>query len=329
MPSVPLWRQIQKENFHSLEKLASFLDLDTYQTSQLTSIRSFPLNLPYRLAKKITKRSLQDPILRQFIPLIAEQKHDPNFSLDPVQDETFRQAGSKLIHKYSGRALLTTSSACTMHCRYCFRKNFSYETSRKGFAQEITSISQNISLSEIILSGGDPLSLSNEDLADLLSHIEIIPHIQRIRFHSRFPIGIPERIDNDLIELLQKSRKQIIFVIHTNHPNELDEDIFSALNKIQKLAIPVLNQSVLLRDVNDCAHTLANLCLQLSNHGVLPYYLHHLDPVTGTTHFSLPEHTGKEIMRQLATMLPGYSLPRYVKEIPGKSAKTPIWFELP
>jgi EF-P beta-lysylation protein EpmB len=285
----------------------------------------FPLNLPLRLAQKIAKNTLCDPILRQFVPLQEELTQKPGFVADPVCDKSFGKE-SKLLHKYQARALLLTSSACAMHCRYCFRKNFPYETERKLFEPEIQIIQQDSSLTEIILSGGDPLSLGDEDLQNLLSSLESIPHIKRVRFHTRFPIGIPERISDSLLAFLAQAKKQYIFVLHTNHPKELDDDIFFAMKKLQHLGIPILNQSVLLRQVNDCVQTLQTLFTLLSDHGILPYYLHQLDPVTGSSHFAVSEQEGKKIMKELSAKVSGYSLPRYVKEIPGSPGKTPIAF---
>lgn len=319
------WRRIQLQNFHSWSKLTLFLELEDSYKELLLEKSSFPLNIPLRLAEKIQKNTLDDPILKQFIPLKKELILDENFVLDPVQDASFRKE-SKLIHKYQGRALLVTSSACAMHCRYCFRKNFPYETQRKDFTEEIKTLAQDPSISELILSGGDPLSLSNEDLEKLLTDLIPLTHIKRVRFHTRFPIGIPERIDEGFLSILEKTPKQFFFTIHTNHPKELDNDIFCALKKISRLGIPLLNQTVLLQGINDSVPILEELFTTLSDHGIIPYYLHHLDHVTGTTHFATSEEQGKFLMRELSKKLSGYSLPKYVKEVPGQSSKTPIFY---
>lgn len=324
MTSQAFWRKIQLGSFHDLEKLASFLELSEKDKLFLLNKPSFPLMLPLRLAEKIEKGTLLDPILRQFVPLEEELILNEDFVNDPVGDSSFRKE-SKLIRKYNGRALLVTSSACAIHCRYCFRKNFEYETKRKDFEPELRILENDPSLSEIILSGGDPLSLSNEALEDLLKGIARIPHIKRIRFHTRFPVGIPERIDPDLLFLFKEIPKQFFFIVHTNHPKELDEDLFYALKKIQKLGIPVLNQTVLLKGINDSFTTLQTLFSSLADRGIIPYYLHRLDPVTGTTHFAVEKEKGKELMRELAKVLSGYALPKYVEEIPGASSKTLIW----
>jgi EF-P beta-lysylation protein EpmB len=320
---ISIWREIQRKNFFSIEKLALFLEWQEEDKTQVLSKTPFPLNIPLRLAEKIQKRTLNDPILKQFIPLNKELEQHPGFVLDPVKDATF-QKESKLIHKYQGRALLTISSACAMHCRYCFRKNFPYETERKDFLPELSILESDPTIEEIILSGGDPLSLSNQDLKNLLESLEKIPHIKRIRFHTRFPIGIPERIDDELLKIFEMSQKQLFFVIHTNHPKELDNDIFTALKKIQKLGIPTLNQTVLLRGVNDSIEILKQLFTDLSNNGILPYYLHQLDKVSGSAHFEVSETEGKKLMKSLSSCLSGYSLPKYAKEEAGMPSKTVI-----
>lgn len=264
-----VWRQIQKNNFTSIAKLAGFLQLTPESREQLLESPRFVLNLPLRLAQKIEKNNLDDPIFRQFVPLKLELNTHPGYLADPVCDQAFRK-GKTLLHKYKGRALWLTSSACAMHCRYCFRQNFPYESALTDFAEELAYLKDNTDIQEIILSGGDPLSLSNPKLQEVLLAIEAIPHIQRIRFHTRFPIGIPERIDEEFLALLAQIKKQIVFIIHSNHPRELDEDVLGALRKIGKLGITLLNQSVLLKGVNDEENTFLELCQILVNGGILP-----------------------------------------------------------
>ena len=312
------WRLIQKQNFTNWNALVSFLQLE--QQPQVTT--HFPLNLPRRLAEKIKKNDPDDPILKQFLPTIQEKETTLGFVPDPVSDKTFRKSG-KLLHKYTGRALLVTTSACAMHCRYCFRQHFDYQ-SDKGFDAEIETISADPSLSEIILSGGDPLSLSNETLKTLIQALSQIPQLKRLRFHTRFPIGIPERIDDDFLDILSTTRLQVIFVIHCNHARELDTHIFNALKKISCLGIPVLNQAVLLKGVNDDLMTLKELCETLADHGILPYYLHQLDRVQGAAHFEVPLQRGLQLMEALRKELSGYALPRYMQEIPGEPSKTQL-----
>jgi EF-P beta-lysylation protein EpmB len=322
--SVALWRKIQRDNFTDWKKLLSFLDLDLESASKFVLSQSkFPLNLPRRIADKIEKKNWNDPLLRQFLPMLEELNTSPLFLIDPVGDGCARTA-PKLLHKYHGRALLVCTSACAMHCRYCFRQHFDYETKNKLFNDEIATISQDASLTEVLLSGGDPLSLSNEQLRLLLQELGKIPHLKRVRFHTRFPMGIPERIDEEFLSLLRNLRLQVIFVIHCNHAKEFDDEIFASLKKIQKLGIPVFTQTVLLRGVNDDVNALKDLFEALINNGITPYYLHQLDRVQGAMHFEVSETEGQLLMQQLQALLPGYAIPKYVKEVPSKPHKTLI-----
>lgn len=322
--SIALWRQIQRENFTDWKELLTFLQLDLSTAEAIVSHKSkFSLNLPRRLAQKITKSHWEDPVLLQFLPTLRELEASPLFVIDAVADGASRRT-PKLLHKYHGRALLLCTSACAMHCRYCFRQHFDYEASDKLFQEELRAIAAETSLSEILLSGGDPLSLSNLQLGHLLSSLGRIPHLKRIRFHTRFPIGIPERIDTGFLELLAACPKQVVFVIHCNHAQEFDEEIFEQLKRVQQLGIPVLSQSVLLKNINDDVQTLKNLFELLIDHGIIPYYLHQLDRVQGAAHFEVSETEGKHLMDQLGVLLPGYALPRYVREIPHQPHKTPL-----
>jgi len=320
-----IWRQIQRQNFTRLDALATFLELSSEQRSLLLEDRSdFPMNLPLRLAQKITKQTLDDPILRQFVPQIHEREIPADFTADPVGDLSSRRC-PKLLHKYHGRALLLATSACAMHCRYCFRQNFPYESSSSDFSEELHAIKSDATIQEIILSGGDPLSLSNNSLQSLLTSLADIPHLRRVRFHTRFPIGIPERIDDELIELLSTHPQQIIFVLHINHPREIDPDVLRALNRIQRQGIPVLCQSVLLKGVNDDEETMLSLCEKLINAGILPYYLHLLDRVNGSAHFEVSKERGCQLISYLQNHLSGYGIPKLAQEIAGEPGKTIIY----
>lgn len=318
-----LWRQILRNNFIDWIKLADFLELSDHQREKIYKNPKFILNLPQRLAQKISKSTLDDPILRQFLPTLEETIITSGFCLDPVEDQHFRKE-SKFLQKYPGRALLVCTSACAMHCRYCFRQNFQHDRQKQGFTEEIELIRKDSTLHEIILSGGDPLSLDDSMLNDLLTSLEKIPHVQRIRFHTRFPVGIPERIDENFLAILQNRRIQLWFVLHINHPLELDEEVLAAIKNIQRLGIPVLNQSVLLKGVNDAVETQKQLCENLVDHGIFPYYLHQLDRTQGTAHFEVKENKGTELIKNLTSQLSGYAIPKYVSEIPGASSKTPI-----
>ncbi len=321
--SPALWRQVLRKNFNQWDKLADFLQLNSEQRLRISPRTDFPLNLPYRLAEKIVKGTLEDPILKQFLPTVQEHLVTSGYTSDPLQDETCRMA-PKLLKKYSGRVLLVCTSACAMHCRYCFRQNFEYEVEHKLFQEELFCIAQDASIHEVILSGGDPLSLSDSTLLDLFEQIAAIPHIRRLRIHTRFPMGIPERIDEAFLEIFQKMRLPVWMVIHANHPREFDEDIFSALEQLRYRGVGLLCQSVLLRGVNDSVETLVALSETLIDHGILPYYLHQLDRVQGASHFEVPEEEGKLIMQGMSKQLPGFAIPRYAREVPGEPSKTSI-----
>ncbi len=316
--SAPLWRKIQQRNFTNWNHLATFVQLDLHAIDT-----HFPLNIPYRLAEKIAKGDPNDPILRQFLPITEEKNASPLFLLDPVGDTAARKA-PKLLHKYTGRALLIATSACAMHCRYCFRQHFDYETKTPSFNSELEAIAQDSSIKEIILSGGDPLSLSHRQLKSLIDSLSQIPHLKRLRFHTRFPMGIPERIDAEFLELLRGCRLQTIFIIHSNHPAEWDDTIKDSLKQVQRLGIPVLCQTVLLKGVNDRKETLQDLCELLVDQGIIPYYLHQLDRVEGAMHFEVEEQEGLALIQALEENLSGYAVPRYVREIAGRSSKTLI-----
>lgn len=320
MKKPSLWRSIQRQNYTDWKALADFLNLEEEKRLLILKNSKFPLNLPVRLAEKIEKNSLEDPILKQFLPLIEENHISKGYIEDPVQDARFRKRG-RLLHKYQGRALLVVTSACAMHCRYCFRKNFDYEEKKSDFSEELEVIRQDHSLSEIILSGGDPLSLSNVALGELIDLLGQIPHLKRVRFHTRFPIGIPERIEQEFLKILENSPLQIWFVVHANHARELDEEVLIALKSIQKLGIPVLNQAVLLKGVNDSVSVLKELFEKLIDSGIFPYYLHQLDRVQGSAHFEVEQKEGTYLLGQLAKELPGYGVPKYVSEIAGEAHK--------
>lgn len=320
--TIPRWREIQRGNFTSLTALADYLELDETHRCSLARRSDFPLNLPRRLAAKIAKNSLTDPLLLQFVPLEEEQSL-PFTNPDPTHELAF-QKQERLLQKYSRRALIIASGGCAMHCRYCFRQHFPYPQKSSLFLEELNLIRADPTLDEIILSGGDPLTLGNDKLAYLIAALGEISHLKRLRIHTRFPVGIPERIDDEFCEILAKSTLQVIFVVHINHPIELDQEVIAALKRIQRLAIPILNQSVLLRGVNDSVDTLEQLSTALMNAGILPYYLHHLDPVKGASRFDTPICDGKALIEGLQERISGYGVPRYVQEIPFKKSKTAL-----
>ncbi len=304
--------------FTCIKKLSAFLELSSDQQEKLIPASPFPLLLPMRLAKKIKKKSLDDPILRQFVPHIDEHRIDPLFLADPVGEKPACRT-PRLLQKYPGRALLLTSTSCPMHCRFCFRRAFDYPQGIPDWEAELAYLHADSTIHEVILSGGDPLSLSNRTFARLLTQLEAIPHLTRLRIHTRFPIADPNRIDAEFADLLHKTRFQVWFVLHTNHPQELGEDLFISL---RTLRCPILAHTVLLRGVNDSPAILAELFENLVDHGIFPYYLHQLDRVEGATHFEVPIAEGKAWIMALTALLPGYAIPKFVQELPGYPSKT-------
>jgi EF-P beta-lysylation protein EpmB len=314
------WQKKLNNNFKKIDDLINFLKIDPSKAKTILKNGPFPLNLPMRLAQKIKKNDLFDPIFLQFVPLLKEEKKLKGFCQDPTDDKKFQK--NKLLKKYSNRALLLCSPTCAMHCRFCFRKNFPFEN-HSSFFKELEEIKKDSNLKEILLSGGDPLMLSNNILKKLLLEIDEMPHVQRIRFHTRMPIGIPERIDDEFLKILKSVKKQIIFVLHINHKNEfLDKDVILSLKKIRGLKIPILSQTVLLKNVNDDITSLLELNETLSSNGIIPYYLHQLDRVDGSGHFEVKIKKGLELIKQLQELTSGYNVFRYVKEIPHKKSKT-------
>ena len=317
-----MWKSLLKKNFRDLNDLLSFLEIDNNNKKQILLNSPFELNISYRFALKIKKNDLCDPLFRQFIPTIYETKLKKGFCQEPVEDSSFKK--NNLIKKYSNRALLLCSDRCAMNCRFCFRQNLKFEVGDFSFEREIEDLKKEKNISELILSGGDPLMLDNTTIKALLQKIDKIPHIKRIRFHTRLLTALPERVDNGLIDLLRQTSKQIIFVLHINHPSELDDTVFESIKKIQTLNIPFLSQTVLLKKINDNPYTLLELFESLSSHGIIPYYLHQLDKVQSAAHFETPVSQGKKIIKKLRELTSGYNIPTYVQEIPFEKSKTPI-----
>ncbi len=279
----------------------------------------FPVFVPWEYLARIRPGDPHDPLLRQVLPLPEETIDRSGFTADPVGDLNSLVAGG-LLHKYAGRALLIASGACGIHCRYCFRREFPYADAgsrRQNWRPAIEYIRDHAELEEVILSGGDPLTLVDDRLDDLIQAIEQISHVRRLRIHTRMPIVIPQRVTDVLVDRLSHSRLTIWLVIHSNHANELDQSVLDRLSKVIEAGIPVLNQSVLLRGVNDNAAALIELCRTLVNHRVQPYYLHQLDRVRGAAHFEVPIDEGKLLMAKLYDALPGYAVPTYVLERAG------------
>jgi EF-P beta-lysylation protein EpmB len=271
----------------------------------------------------MTRRDPADPLLRQVLPLGEEVVPQAGFVADPVGDDSAKLSAG-LLQKYQSRALLITTGACAVHCRYCFRRHFPYSESPRSPADwqpALDRIAADPAIDEVLLSGGDPLTLVDAQLAELARRIADIPHVQRLRIHTRLPIVIPQRVTEELIGWLRGTRLAPIVVVHANHPQEIDEVAAAALSRLVDRGIPVLNQAVLLRGVNDNAEALIGLSRRLVRLRVMPYYLHQLDRVAGAAHFEVPIARGLELIELLRRALPGYAVPRYVQEIAGENHK--------
>jgi EF-P beta-lysylation protein EpmB len=264
-------------------------------------------------------------LLRQALPLRAESLEQPGFVADPI-GELAALSAPGLLRKYQGRALLIATSVCAIHCRYCFRREFPYaeQSETRRWSEALAEIERDAGIREVILSGGDPLALGNARLASLARALERAPHIERLRVHTRLPVVLPARVDAGLTEWLGSLRWPVVIVLHANHANEIDAEVAAACARLRASGATLLNQSVLLRGVNDDAATLAALSERLMAAGVLPYYLHLLDRVRGTGHFEVAELDARRIVGELCARLPGYLVPRLVRESAGAPAKTPV-----
>ncbi len=304
--------------------LASALDLPLERLAYSDAADAlFRMKAPASFVARIDPADPSDPLLRQILPRHQETETVAGYEDDPVGDLAAGRVPG-LIHKYAGRALLIVTGACAIHCRYCFRRNYPYRKQRLDVEQACDYLSRKTGIREVILSGGDPLTLSNQRLVKLIEALERIPHLTTLRIHSRIPVVAPERLDPDLLALLGQGRLKRVVVIHANHPNELGASARAACQALSEQGAMLLNQSVLLRGVNDCAETLAALSLRLFEAGVLPYYLHLLDHARGVAHFDIPREEARALHDALCAQLPGYLVPRLVEEIPGERSKRVI-----
>ncbi len=283
----------------------------------------FPLLVPRSYIARMRAGDPHDPLLAQVLPLGIEAAEAPGFVVDPVGDSAARRAPG-LLHKYKGRALLVTTGACAVHCRYCFRRHYPYGDEPRRMAdweEAFKTIAADTSLHEVILSGGDPLMLTDTRLKALCSRIAEIRHVARLRLHTRLPIVLPERVTDPLIEILREVGPTPIVVVHANHPQEVTGACAAALRRLVRSGVTVLNQAVLLKGVNDSTDVQAELCEALVDLGVIPYYLHQLDRVAGAAHFDVSEAIGRRLVAALRRRLPGYAVPRYVRETAGGEFK--------
>ena len=330
--TAPTWHtedwQIQLSGGYSrVEELLTALNLKPDDLPRrLRAHGEFPLRVPKAFVSKMEPGNPNDPLLLQILPQAQELTPAPGFNSDPLEEARFTPVPG-LIHKYRSRVLLTTSGACAVNCRYCFRRHFPYGDHRISQPQIqaiVAYLQQHPEINEVIFSGGDPLAISNSRFAALVEQLSDLPHITRLRIHTRFPVVIPERIDQSLLQLMEQPRFQWLMVIHSNHPNELDPDLARAMALLRERRVTLLNQSVLLKGINDSARTLARLSDQLFSMGVMPYYLHLLDPVAGSAHFQVAEPDSVKIYQDLLGILPGYLVPKLVREAPDRPSKTPI-----
>jgi len=311
--------------FSSAQELITELGLDPELIpGGQAAAQAFRLRVPRSFASRIRRGDPNDPLLRQVLPTQAELAEAPGFTADPLGERLSVQAPG-LLQKYQGRALLITTSACAVHCRYCFRREFPYEDRDSArWSAALDAIARDDSIEEVILSGGDPLSLSDSRLARLTDALQGIAHVRRLRVHTRQPVVLPARVDAGLMSWLEQLRLPVVFVLHANHPNEIDIEVREACARLRDSRATLLNQTVLLRGVNDDANTLASLSRVLFEAGVLPYYLHVLDRVRGAAHFDVPEERARLIVGQLAAQLPGYLVPRLAREVHGAPAKVTL-----
>ncbi|MEQ8785753.1 MAG: EF-P beta-lysylation protein EpmB [Pirellulaceae bacterium] len=318
------WRVAMKSAIRDPLELCRRLELPSqYATQAQLAAEKFPLFAPLEFIRRMRPGDPHDPLLRQVLPLAEECGDVSGFSEDPVGDGA-AQLAPGLLRKYQSRALLLTTGACAVHCRYCFRREYPYDGLPQGetdWQPALAALAADASIDEVLLSGGDPLTMVDHRLAELAERLAAIPHLRRLRVHTRLPIVIPQRVTEELLAWLTATRLAPVVVVHANHPAELDAAVLAALARLVDAGVPVLNQAVLLRGVNDNAEVLEQLCRRLVDHRVMPYYLHQLDRVRGAAHFEVPIERGLAIIAALRERLPGYAVPRYVQEIAGDASK--------
>lgn len=323
------WQTLLSQTLSSPAELFRYLEIPPARAEQLLehadrASLDFALRIPRPWLDRIEKGNLNDPLLRQVLPLGDELQAVPGYITDPLA-EMDSNPHDGLIHKYQGRVLIILTSACAINCRYCFRRHFPYQDNRLGpdqWQQILTYLQQNETVSEVIFSGGDPLVSSDNRLQKMISDLEQITHLKRLRIHTRMPIVLPQRVTPALCQILQNTRLQTVVVVHSNHANEIDQDVTDAVTGLRRADVTVLNQAVLLRGVNDSVATLKSLSETLFDSGILPYYLFTFDPVKGAAHFDVPDREAQQLMQALQAELPGYLVPKLAREIPGRPAKT-------
>ncbi len=326
-PEPPRWQSEMAAAITSATALAEAVGLDPQSVAPPVPVGAgFGLRVPASYVRRMRRGDPLDPLLLQVLPSARESEDVADYTADPVGERAALRAPG-LLQKYAGRALLITTQACAVHCRYCFRREFPYSdqaTDTPRWTAALEQIARDESIEEVILSGGDPLSLNDARLTSLTDALTDIPHVRRLRVHTRQPIVLPSRVDAGLTRWIRGLRLPAVFVLHCNHPNEIDSDVRAACATLRSSGVTLLNQSVLLRGVNDSAEVLAELSRSLFDAGVLPYYLHVLDKVRGAAHFDVDEATAQLIAGELTARLPGYLVPRLVREVQGAPAKVPL-----
>jgi len=326
---TPAWQQALSAAFTELPALLDYLGLpprDPFDEAAVDPDPAFRLRVPRAYADLMRPGDPQDPLLRQVLPLAMERVAPPGFGSDPVGDRE-AEAVPGLLHKYRGRALIVATGACAVHCRYCFRRHYPYaegSASPRQWEGILEYLRSHPEVDEVILSGGDPLMASDERLADWCEQLAALPRLKRLRLHTRLPVVLPSRVTPGLLRALRDSPLPMVMVIHANHPNEISPGLAEAMQALKSAGVTLLNQSVLLKGVNDEVSVLAALSERLFDVGVMPYYLHQLDRVAGAAHFEVADAEAVRLHRQLLTRLPGYLVPRLVRETAGEASKTPL-----
>jgi|SRR5699024_9533633 len=324
---VPNWQQQQANAITNLNELLSVLQLTLEDLPRaLQASEQFPVRVPRSFVARMEVGNAHDPLLRQVLASGAEMEVVPGYTQDPLEEAVHTPVPG-ILHKYHGRVLFVITGACAVHCRYCFRRHFPYQEympTQERFAAALAWLGQQEDVHEVILSGGDPLSLSDRKLAGLVHALADIPHLRRLRIHSRNPVVIPERLTQPLEQLLGHSRWQSVLVLHVNHANEITQTLAERVSGLRRAGVTVLNQAVLLAGVNDTVAAQEALANRLFAAGVLPYYLHQLDKVAGAAHFVVPDEQAAALMHALRGRLPGFLVPRLVREEAGDHSKTPV-----
>ena len=317
------WQRELAEAVRDVRELCGLLGLSA--AALPAAAARFPLLVPRSFVARMRPQDPRDPLLMQVLPAAAEDRADAGFTADPLQ-ERGALAAPGLVRKYAGRALVLAAAGCAVNCRYCFRREFPYVESgatRAGIEAALGAIAADDSLSEVILSGGDPLLLDDGRLGEIVGRIESLAHVRRLRIHTRLPIVLPSRVTDMLAGILRDTRLACVVVVHANHPAELDATVAAAAERLAAARAILLNQAVLLAGINDSADVLAALSERLVELGVVPYYLHLLDRVHGTAHFEVAEERARSLLDALRRRLPGYAVPRLARELPGEPAK--VW----